>query len=234
MNNVSTHSEIQGTILRKMINFTVFCLSLVIYSGVSFGQNKVSINLFDLRDKGIQIKNRDIVFENSGDKKYISISREREDALIWLPVEEFENGTIEIVMRGINEFQRSFIGIAFHGINDSTFEAVYCRPFNFLAEDSVRRIHSIQYVSSPGYGWERLRNEHNGVYEKEIIDPPDPTGWFKMKLVIDDKVIKAYINSDETPSLVVEKLNENTTGKIGIFVADNSGGDFERVDIEYR
>ena len=175
-----------------------------------------------------------MTFENTADKKYLSLSRERGDCLIWLPVEDFQNGTIEIVMRGINEFQRSFIGIAFHGLNDSTFDAVYCRPFNFLASDSVKRMRAIQYISHPAYTWEKLRTEQSGVFEKEIIDPPDPTGWFTMKLVIDNKSIKAFINNNESPSLTVEKLNDLSTGKIGIFAADNSGGDFESVKIEYK
>ncbi len=38
-------------------------------------------------------------------------------------------------MRGKNVFQKSFIGIAFHGQDDKTYDAVYCRPFNFIAKD---------------------------------------------------------------------------------------------------
>ena len=212
----------------------VFCFSILLYSEEAFAQNTVSINFYDLQNKEIQAINRVMTFENTADKKYINLSRDKEVGLIWLPVEDFQNGTIEIVMRGINEFQRSFIGIAFHGTDDSTYEAVYCRPFNFLAEDSIRHSRAIQYISHPTYTWEKLRAEQSGVFENGIINPPDPGGWFTMKLVIDDKTIKAFINSNETPSLVVEKLNDISSGKTGIFVADNSGGDFESVKIEYR
>lgn len=231
MVNPITHSKIYRI---AMLNVLVFFLSMFLYSKETYAQNTVNINLFDLQNNEIQAANRVMAFENSGDKKYLSLSRERGDCLIWLPVEDFQNGTIEIVMRGINEFQRSFIGIAFHGTDDSTYEAVYCRPFNFLASDSIRRIRAIQYVSHPTYTWEKLRTEQSGIFEKEIIDPPDPGGWFTMKLVIDDKNIKAFINSHDTPSLVVEKLNDINSGRTGIFVADNSGGDFESVKIEYR
>ncbi|MBK8551579.1 MAG: hypothetical protein IPL53_11165 [Ignavibacteria bacterium] len=228
MNKSITLSKISGIFI---VNLLVFCSVLIFFSEETFAQDTESINLYDLQNNEIQVSNREMVFENSGDKKYISLSRNRGDALIWLPAEEFQNGTIEVVMRGIDEYQRSFIGIAFHGTNDSTFDAVYCRPFNFLAEDSIRRIRAIQYVSHPEYGWEKLRTEQTGVFENKIIDPPDPKGWFKMKLVIDDKTVKAFINDNETPSLVVEKLSDRTSGKIGIFVADNSGGDFETVRI---
>ena len=173
-------------------------------------------------------------FEDSGDKKYIKLSRDKEVGLIWLPVKDFQNGIIEITMRGNSEFQRSFVGIAFNGSDDSTYEAVYCRPFNFAAEDSIRSIRSIQYISHPEYTWEKLRNEQNGIFEKRIVNPPDPNEWFNMKLVINDNEVKAFINNSEEPSLIVEKLSSLASGKVGIFVADNSGGDFESIKIENR
>ena len=227
----TTRSKISRVFL---ITIIVSNLSLIFYSQETFAQKTESINLFDLQNKDIHVINREAVYVDTLDKKYLSLSRDKEVGLIWLPVEEFQNGTIEIIMRGINEFQRSFIGIAFHGSNDSTYDAVYCRPFNFFAEDSIRRIRSIQYISHPTYTWEKLRTEQNGVFEKEIINPPDPDDWFKMTLIIDGKIIKAFINSNETPSLVVEKLSDRTSGKLGIFVADNSGGDFERIEIKYK
>ena len=227
----TTRSKISRVFL---ITIIVSNLSLIFYSQETFAQKTESINLFDLQNKDIHVINREAVYVDTLDKKYLSLSRDKEVGLIWLPVEEFQNGTIEIIMRGINEFQRSFIGIAFHGSNDSTYDAVYCRPFNFFAEDSIRRIRSIQYISHPKYTWEKLRTEQNGVFEKEIINSPDPDDWFKMTLIIDGKIIKAFINSNETPSLVVEKLGDRTSGKLGIFVADNSGGDFERIEIKYK
>ena len=227
----SAHSKISRVFL---ITFSVSILSIIYYSQETFAQKTERINLFDLQNKDIHAINREAVYVDTAGKKYLSLSRDKEVGLIWLPVEEFQNGTIEIIMRGINEFQRSFIGIAFHGSNDSTFDAVYCRPFNFFAEDSIRRIRSIQYISHPTYTWEKLRTEQNGVFEKEIINPPDPDDWFKMTLVIDGKIIKAFINSNETPSLIVEKLDDRTSGKLGIFVADNSGGDFDKIEIKYK
>lgn len=130
--------------------------------------------------------------------------------------------------------QKSFIGIAFHRLNDSTFDAVYCRPFNFFAIDSIRKIHAIQYVSHPIFTWKKLRNEQNSKFEKEIINPPNPNGWFKMRLDIDNKTIKAYINQDTKPSLVVEKLTTQTNGKLGIFVGEGSGGDFKSIVIKTK
>lgn len=214
-------------------NRILLCIIMLLIFRETYSQSEVSIKMIDLQNQNLKASNREISYKTSGVKKYINLSFDKEVGLLWLPVEDFKNGTVRIVMRGRNEFQRSFIGIAFHGLNDSVYEAVYCRPFNFLSVDSVRRIRSIQYISHPLFTWQKLREEQSSVFEKEVINPPDPDDWFSMTLVIRDKIIKAYINDNEIPSLTVGKLNDISSGKIGVFVADNSGGDFESIDIIY-
>lgn len=181
----------------------------------------------------LKVVNREKTIQEENGVKYIHFIDEREgEGLVWLPVKDLSKGVIEVKLRGKDVFQSSFVGIAFHGLNDSTYDAVYCRPFNFLATDSVRRIHAIQYVSMPAYGWKRLREERNAIFEKEIKNPPDPNGWFTLKLVIGDHV-SAYINDQKTPALTIEKLTNSTSGKLGLFMGDISGGDFEYIKIQY-
>ncbi len=197
----------------------------------SFGQQKQQYNLASMHEKGkLQAVNREWVKVHSADS-YIKVSQQGGEGIVWLPTPDFKSGTIEVVMRGKDVFQQSFIGVVFHGLNDSTYDAVYCRPFNFFAEDSVRRIHAIQYISHPVYTWKKLRAEQNALYEKGLLLPPDPNDWFTMKLIIDATTIRAFINDATTPSLQVKKLNERQTGKIGLFTGDNSGGDFMSVII---
>jgi hypothetical protein len=95
----------------------------------------------------------------------------------------------------------------------------------------VRHIHAIQYISHPVFTWKKLRETRNAQFEKQIINPPYPNGWFTMRLVIEGNTIKAYINQDKNPALVVEKLSTIKKGKLGIFVADGSGGDFKSIKI---
>jgi hypothetical protein len=78
-----------------------------------------------------------------------------------------------------------------------------------------------------------LRETRNGEFEKEIVNPPNPNGWFKMRLVIRGKTVEGYINDATKPSLTVEKLNDQQENKVGIFMGDNSGGDFEKVKVNY-
>jgi hypothetical protein len=54
-----------------------------------------------------------------------------------------------------------------------------------------------------------------------------------MTLIINKKSVKAFVNQEVKPSLVVEKLNIRQSGKLGIFVGDGAGGDFERITIEH-
>ncbi len=201
-------------------------------------QNAQEFNLSSLFENGkISGINREVhVIKpiSSGSPKqdsvpYLQLSEKANEGLVWLPVEDFQQGTVTVEMRGKDVFQRSFIGIAFHGANDSTYDAVYCRPFNFFAKDSVRRIHAIQYISHPTYTWKKLREERNGEFEKEIVNPPKPDEWLTLQLVVEKTTVKAFINAATTPSLVIEKLNNRTAGKLGIFVADGSGGDFRKV-----
>lgn len=210
-------------------------LLLFLSPKILFAQQEVTLDLAGLQRAGkLKIVNRSISAAQDKGVNYIKLSEEQNEGLIWLPAETFSNGSIEITMRGKDVLQKSFIGIVFHGINDTTYDAVYCRPFNFFAKDSVRRIHAIEYISHPHYTWERLRAEHNAMYEKEIQNPPDPNDWFRMKLTINGKTVKAYINDKESPSLVVEKLSLHANGKVGIFVGSGSGGDFEKVGILYQ
>jgi hypothetical protein len=207
---------------------------LLIISNITFAQKKQILDLEDLYQKGkLQIVNREVKLVSENGKNFIQLSENKEEGLIWLPTKDFKNGKISIKMRGKDVLQRSFIGLTFHGLNDTTYDAVYCRPFNFFAKDSVRKIHAIQYISHPIFTWKKLREERNGIFEKEIINPPNPNDWFTMTLIIDKKSVKAFINQDVKPSLVVEKLNIRQNGKLGIFVGDGAGGDFERITIEH-
>jgi hypothetical protein len=56
---------------------------------------------------------------------------------------------VQFVVHGQDIKQHSFVGIAFHGVNDSTFDVVYLQPFQFRERAETLRSHGIQYVSLP-------------------------------------------------------------------------------------
>lgn len=151
--------------------------------------------------------------------------------IAWWPDSKLADGTIEFDVRGKNAPQQSFVGIAFHGADETTYDVVYFRPFNFRATDALARSHAVQYISLPGYDWQKLRSEHTGEYEKAIAAPPDPDAWFHVRIVIAHPQISAFVNGSSEPSLVVKQLNERTAGWVGLWVGNGSGGDFANLKI---
>ncbi|WP_440134241.1 family 16 glycoside hydrolase [Chitinophaga sancti] len=166
------------------------------------------------------------------EKAGVHLSAAEGSGIAWVKDVTFTNGTIEIDLRGKNVKQGSFIGVAFHGISKDDCEAVYFRPFNFVATDSLARMHMVQYVQDTLYGWERLRDEHPGVYENKLATPPDPNNWFHVKVVVEGTSIKAYVNN--TLCLSVTSLNKKNTGKLGLWVGNGSDGDFANLKIKHN
>jgi len=189
-----------------------------------------SLQFSQLQKKGkLVVVNRTITVESDERSDYIKVSESEGEGIIWLPVGNISTGIFTLELRGKDEFQKSFVGIVFNGQNDSTYEAIYCRPFNFLATDSVRRIHAIQYVAHPEYTWKRLRDERNAEFENAIQFPPEPNNWFSMTIHVTDTEVIAMINGNASPALKVNRLRTAKSGKIGIFLGAGSGGDFRKL-----
>src|SRR5690606_8924926 len=89
----------------------------------------------------------------------------------WIEGTEFTEGTISLDVRGRDVLQRSFVGVAFHRRDDTAYEVVYLRPFNFRAEDPIRRAHAVQYAAIPDYDWPRLRKEFPEEFENPVDAP---------------------------------------------------------------
>lgn len=212
-------------------HLTVILGFIAFYSGIA----QVSSFKYDLyslfENNKLEVFNRKVVPFSEKDKKGIRFSKNENDGIAWLRHVIFSNGIIEIDIRGKDEFQQSFVGIAFHGIDNNTLDAIYFRPFNFQSTDSVHKIHAVQYISQPDFPWEMLREKFNGKYEKAIIPSPNGNEWFHAKIVIKYPQVTVYVNGNLEPSLNVEKLNNRTSGKIGLWVGNNSDGDFANLQI---
>ena len=77
------------------------------------------------------IVNRSAEIINEGGKKAIRFNQVENGGFMILKDVQFSNGTIEFDVKGKNILQQSFVGIAFHGQDLKTYDAVYFRPFNF-------------------------------------------------------------------------------------------------------
>lgn len=205
---------------------------LTIFLGVVISQLKSQTIVPDLQDtaKWVTI-NRTVSLLNEDGRKGIYFKETPGNGLMVLKGIEFSNGAIEFDVKGKNLMQQSFVGIAFHGQNVTTYDAVYFRPFNFKSPDSIRRAHSVQYISMPDNDWEKLRTQFPGKFENTVTPVPDPEEWFHVRLVVDGKKVSVFVNHSVTPSLQVEKLTNTHRGGVALWMGNNSGGSFANLVI---
>jgi hypothetical protein len=161
----------------------------------------------------------------------VHLSEKEGNGVAWIEGTDFSEGTIEVDIRGRDVLQRSFVGIAFHGKDDSTYEVVYLRPFNFRAEDPVRRQHAVQYIALPEYDWPRLRKEFPEEFENPVDASIVPTDPVPLRVVVKGKTIQIYVGPATTPTLEVRKLSQQDRGMIGLWTGNNSDGDFSNLRI---
>jgi hypothetical protein len=181
--------------------------------------------------KGWRVIGRGVTGLPEGDKRGFRFDQQPGQGIAWLEEVQFEEGVLEFDVRGIDLFQQSFVGIAFHGADDETYEAIYFRPFNFKSPDSVRCSHSVQYISHPTYTWQKLRSESPGRYENSVRPVPEPNGWFRVRVVVSGSKVTVHVNDSAEPSLQVRPLSGRTSGRVGLWVGNGSGGDFANLRI---
>ena len=207
---------------------TKWILGILCFVTISmFGQQQ--INLPDkFQNKKIKAVNRTISFyEDHADA--IEMNEKDDDGLGLLEDIEFDQGVIEVELLGEIKPGRSFIGIAFNIQNDSTYEAIYFRPFNFIAEEQIRKDHMVQYIFHPEFSWRKLREERTGEFENEITDPPNPDAWFKAILKISDSTVKVYVNDISTPVLTIDRLTSTKSNTIGLWTGFGSSGRYRNL-----
>ncbi len=182
-------------------------------------------------NRELRLSNRTASRLVDGDRTGVRLSDAPGEGVALVPGTEFSNGTIEIDLRGKDVAQQSFIGIAFHGVDGATYDAIYFRPFNFRAADPTARSHAVQYHSLPGYGWDRLRREQPGKYEQAVNPVPDPNAWFHARVVVADRKVAVLVADAKEPCLAVNLLNDRRSGLLGLWVGNGSGGDFANLSI---
>ncbi|GAB3557483.1 hypothetical protein [Spirosoma fluminis] len=207
-------------------------LSLLI-NGHSLAQTPtpVSPDLTLLANNPKAAVNRTATALTEGSRKGIRINERSGEGVVWIPDAQLANGTLEFDVRGKDVLQQSFVGIAFHGQDDKTYEAIYFRPFNFRSTDPIRRVHAVQYIAHPTYTWQKLRTDFPDKYEAALTSPPDPNGWFHVRVEIKSPNMRVYVNQNTTPALVIERLVQTGSGQLGLWVGNGSGGDFANLTI---
>ena len=198
---------------------------------VLFAASSVAAQRRSIEPKDVQVFNRRVSSLSDGTRKGLRLSENPGDGVAYLRGIELGNGTIEFDLKGKDVQGQSFVGVAFHGVDSSTYDAIYFRPFSFKAEDPARRSHAVQYISHPTYTWQKLRAERPGIFEQPVNPAPDPNAWFHVRVVVASPKVSVFVGDAKEPCLVVTRLNDRTNGLVGLWVGNNSGGDFADLKI---
>ncbi len=206
-------------ILRFITNFIVLILM------------GCSSKIIPLTNVNLDVRNRDIVSVNR-DVNTLILNNKIGDGIAIIKDLKFDEGIIEVELKGENNPQKSFVGIAFNIQNDSIYEAVYFRPFNFQSNEKVRREHSVQYISKPEFEWRFLRTNYKGQFESEYPRQPSPDEWFKVRVKIDGKKVFVYDQETKVELLSIERLTKQISNRIGLWTGYNSKGEFRNLKIK--
>ena len=165
------------------------------------------------------------------DRNGVRLSPRTGNGVAWVDGSEFRTGTIEVDIRGREDLQQNYVGIAFHRKNDTTYEAVYLRPFNFRAADPVHKRHAVQYISLPKFDFQDLRDQFPEEFENPVDASIVPTDWVKLRVVVEGSKVQIYVGTAREVTLEVRKLGQLDGGQVGLWVGNVSGGDFANLVI---
>jgi hypothetical protein len=153
-----------------------------------------------------------------------------------VPGPTLQDGSIEVELAGqpgagADQGARGFVGIAFRVRSDhSAFECFYLRPTNGRADDQLRRNHSTQYISFPGFPWEKLRQETPGVYESYV--DLLPSEWTHVRITFQDRRARLFVNRSPQPVLIVNDLKQApTSGGVALWIGAGTEAFFRNLTV---
>ena len=154
-----------------------------------------------------------------------------------LNLDDFENGTIEVMMYSQLQNPAPYSGIAgFIGMffrvqdNDSSFDAIYVRPKVGRVSNQLFRNHAVQYISYPHYKFDSLRKIAPFRYEGSA--PVALYEWIKMRIEVNGQTAEMFINDAKYSTFVVDKLlGTNKKGGVGLYVDIGTIGYFKNFKV---
>ena len=210
----------------SLIKITLFVICYTLSVTTIYAQEKlITPDISKINNNEVwAIKNRDVTVDSS-----IYLNSKLKDGLLYFKNQQFKNCIVDVDIKGTNQKGRSFVGIAFQIENDSLYDVVYFRPFNF--RDTVKSKYSVQYVSKPQFEWYTLRTNSPNTYENRINQIVDPDDWFHVTIEINYPEVRVFVNNSKKPSLAVKALSQQGDGYIGFWVGNNSDGYFRNLNI---
>ena len=144
----------------------------------------------------------------------------------------FTDGEIEFDARGRDVYQKSFVGVVFHVQNDTTWDnsrlsaAVQLRWRRCVPIACASRCKPASYPAF-SFGSVCARTPRRPAFESACLLPvPEPNGWVHVRLVVEGKHVRVFINRADKPALDVTMPSIPKPGGVGLWVGDMSNGDF--------
>jgi hypothetical protein len=159
------------------------------------------------------------------------------EKLAIVPGSEMQDGVIEVELSGdvgpnASPEARGFVGVAFR-VKGNSFECFYLRPTNGRADDQVRRNHSTQYISMPGWPWQKLRKEFPEKYESYV--DLQPGEWTKVRIEVKGTTAKLFVHGAPQPVLIVSDLKQPLrSGPVGLWIGPGTVAHFRDLKVDRR
>jgi hypothetical protein len=97
----------------------------------------------------------------------------------------------------------------------------------------LRRNHTVQYYAYPDYKFDRLRKESNGEFETYANIGLNE--WITIRVDIQGKVARLYLNNQESAAFIVNEMKGTTTkGGIGLWVDIGTEGYFKDLRVTHK
>jgi hypothetical protein len=198
------------------------CIAIVL-AGIAVAAAEVSSHEpIALGLDGLEIVNRAATM--SGAEVHLSAAPGA--GLAWIKGLELNEGCLALEVKGSNEFGRSFVGVAFRGVDQDTYDTVYVRPFVFQSDNPDYVSNGLQYMSMPDFAWPVLRERFPKVYEKPIGSRPSPDDWVQLVVRFGSDRVQVFVNGSATAQLDVATLSQQAGGRVALWVGNNSSGAF--------
>ncbi len=229
-----TYLIIPNSILRMKLSI----LAIIVLLKITLLAQSISLDA-----KNLEASNVFLSYEKINNEKVLKVAIDTAiktfDQATFAKIKDIElqNGIIEVkvlsrLMKDAPSFARGFIGLAFRvSASKDKFEGIYVRPTNGRADDQIRRNHSIQYFSFPGYDFDRLRKESPEKFESYA--DLGLNEWITMRIEVKGQKARLYLNHVKQPSLIVNdlKLGEHHRGGIGLWVGNYTEGFFKDLKV---
>lgn len=228
---------------QMLITGTLFCYALFSYAQNKLVLGKQVFELHNVTGSIVKFQGENVI-KVERDLKALPFDSNNVEKTVDEPhyarllnLDDFENGTIEVMMYSQLQKPAPYSGIAgFIGIffriaeNDSCFESIYVRPKVGRVNNQLFRNHSVQYISYPQYKFDTLRKIAPFRYEGSA--PVALNEWIKMRIEVNGHMAEMFINDAKYSTFVVDKLlGKNTKGGIGLYVDIGTIGYFKNLKV---